>query len=911
VIWYSPEFYAWLKANRPENATPRVEQLAEQPVPDGAIAVKEMYPPPGAACAGVDPIYLMPDQNNGAAIMVRDSAAAQDGWFWGWYGWPGSVWSPDWPASSGSPLPSMGFGQYCVNCHASAKANQTFAALKNIQTPAALKNINGEPAEPLVFLSQDFFLNLPAQAPLAGALATTVPRPVAMSLHARIAEMAAEAKAQPTPPRSANVAATALYRGRAAAVLTAAPSATSPMMPPMTYDNVWVKGGALTVASQFMTSDQCLGCHSAGGTGLQFDMTQPATPTQLLNISPYGTWRGSPMGLAGRDPVFFAQLSSETEKFHPPFSAKVQDTCLGCHGILGQRQFGIDNKCELFKRTTVDAVPYPADGPTAQLAHYGGLARDGISCAACHHMVLGDKDSAPVANLPQNVCVVQRQDDLNPGFTGFAKTFSGSFFVGATDRFYGPFDDPKTKPMNHAMGIDPAYNANVKTSELCGTCHTVHLPIMAGDQTIGHVYEQLTYPEWAFSAYRTGTSPDGQLPFGAGSLAQSCQDCHMPSKDTAGNPYPSKIAAIQEHTNFPEADNTLPPDDIDLPVRGGFAKHTLVGLNVVLLEMAKQFPKELGIRLGDPMLGGMGIDSIPASEAAMVDQAVNKTVTIAVSDVKNDGQSVSAKVTLTNHVGHKFPSGVGFRRAFVEFDVLDASNTVLWSSGRTDANGVIVDGTGTPIDGELWWKNDCSARTDPLARKHQQHYLQISDQSQAQIYQELVSTPPPAGTPPPGPQPAGTPPPPECGPGSTPAGELTTSFLSICSTVKDNRLLPQGFLSLPDRKTIATALGADALMAEETEPVGVEKDPNFSGGGDSLIYSVKLSAFSGKNKPVAVQAILYYQPTPPFFLQDRLCTAKGDDRERLDYILKNIALEYTPAASWKISVGGSGTVAVP
>ena len=452
--------------------------------------------------------------------------------------------------------------------------------------------------------------------------------------------------------------------------------------------------------------------------------------------------------------------------------------------------------------------------------------------------------------------------------------------------------------MNHALGVDPAYNANVKTSELCGTCHTVHLPILSDGKPIGHVYEQSTYPEWAFSAYRTGTSPDGPLPFGPGSLAQSCQDCHMPSKDTAGNPYPSKIAAIQEHTNFPEADNTLAPDDIDLPVRDGFAQHTLVGLNVFLLEMAQQFPDLLGIRLYDPMLVDQGINSIPASEAAMVNQALTKTVALTVSDVKNDGQSLGAKVTLVNHVGHKFPSGVGFRRAFVQFEVLGVGNTVLWSSGRTNANGVIVDEKGTPITGELWWKDDCSARIDPDARLHQPHYEMITQQNQAQIYQELVSTPPASGTP-------------DCRPHAKPAGQLTTSFLSICAKVKDNRLLPQGFLSQPDRVKIATALGADAEMAEETDPVEVDNDPDYtSGGGDFLVYRVPLDAL-GTGKPTSVRATLYYQATPPFFMQDRLCTAQGADTDRLRYISGHIKLDTTPGANWKLRVVTTGPVAVP
>ena len=85
----------------------------------------------------------------------------------------------------------------------------------------------------------------------------------------------------------------------------------------------------------------------------------------------------------------------------------------------------------------------------------------------------------------------------------------------------------------------------------------------------------------------------------------------MPNKDAFGNPYRSKIAAIQEYSNFPQAEHTLPAEDIDLQERAGFGKHTLVGLNVFLLKMAWQFPDILGIRTSDPMLSELGIDSAP------------------------------------------------------------------------------------------------------------------------------------------------------------------------------------------------------------------------------------------------------------------------------------------------------------
>jgi hypothetical protein len=291
---------------------------------------------------------------------VRDSKGARDGWFWGWYGWQGSGWAVDWPPAAGSPYPAMGFGQYCVNCHASAKDNQTFAALNNIK---------GEPGEPLTFLSQDFFLNPPwagAQARIAQSATPSnegeapAPPPISSDVHGRTMNATRLSNLRPAstkaPPSNPSFAQTFALRDRAAESRMPVP------MPSGTYDNVWVKRGAPTAASEFITSDQCLGCHSAGGTGLQYDMTEPATNDKLLNISPYGTWRGTPMGLAGRDPVFFAQLASETDAFHRKNSPKIQDACLGCHGILGQRQFGIDqspqhDECAQFSRDDFNAVP--------------------------------------------------------------------------------------------------------------------------------------------------------------------------------------------------------------------------------------------------------------------------------------------------------------------------------------------------------------------------------------------------------------------------------------------------------------------------------------------------------------------------------------------------------------------------
>ena len=90
------------------------------------------------------------------------------------------------------------------------------------------------------------------------------------------------------------------------------------------------------------TSGQCVGCHAAGATGLRFDMTVQTKPGGLLvNLAPYGEWRASPMGLAGRDPIFFSQLETE-RTVHAPQQKVIQDLCLHCHGVMGQRQFCMD-----------------------------------------------------------------------------------------------------------------------------------------------------------------------------------------------------------------------------------------------------------------------------------------------------------------------------------------------------------------------------------------------------------------------------------------------------------------------------------------------------------------------------------------------------------------------------------------
>ena len=190
-------------------------------------------------------VHLRADQE-GAAIMVRDSGASHDGWFWGWFGW--NDWRPDWPrAAQATTIRTWASAILHELPRLGASDNQTFASLQNIK---------GEPGEPLVFLSQTFFLD-----------------PSSQSLQARIAQ--AEDKAAPRPAEALQPG---LHRdlllvGRRAGPRVDRQDAVGDLRPCLGAGRPADRGRPVR------DLDQCLGCHSAGGTGLQFDMTAARAPT--------------------------------------------------------------------------------------------------------------------------------------------------------------------------------------------------------------------------------------------------------------------------------------------------------------------------------------------------------------------------------------------------------------------------------------------------------------------------------------------------------------------------------------------------------------------------------------------------------------------------------------------------------
>lgn len=597
--------------------------------------------------------------------------------------------------------------------------------------------------------------------------------------------------------------------------------------------------------SLFLPSTNCFGCHDAQVPDKTAAMVAPAErSSQFLNLSPYAEWSASLMGLSGRDPVFHAQLESE-KALRPEQSAGLDDTCYRCHGAAGQRQLQID----LGRRFSHDIVYADGDHP---MARYGALARDGVTCTVCHHIA------------PQGL--------------GQERTFTGRFAVGPASELWGPYSDAvKAQPMVQSLGITPKGGAHMRRSALCGSCHTVILPrVPEGyrgdaftDAKLGHDHEQATYLEWRNSAYQDEEAP--------GPEARSCQSCHMPvqlvSSGPAGTvPLVSKIANIEEY--LPHVPSSLPESEITLAQRRPYARHTLTGINVFVMRMFSQFAGVLGAARRDPLAGQPAfLSSLNLAQREAVAMAQQQTARVELVGpprlVKKAGgavgeQSLVAKVRVTNLAGHKLPSGVGFRRAFLEFVVQDSAGRVLWASGRTSAQGVILGADGKALPSEL--------TQDPAAL--QRHHARITRPDQVQIYEERSADD---------------------------RGQLTTSFLSLFKRVKDSRLLPRGWSS----KRRGT---------EFMQPLDLDGKALYPDGRcyDEVTYAVPLDELSRARttaKGLTVQATLYYQSIPPYYLQDRFRTTQGPETKRL-YLLASGLDASGPIADWRLALGSTGPVAV-
>ena len=907
-IFYSPEVVTWLENRR------------EGELPDGSMIIKEMFIPPAVLYQDMrnNPAYSAPEHYQAFinsmvfawTVIVRDRSASQDGWFWANPMAPGQGETIDAAITKQldtlQTAPASEFGAPCLRCHASAESEFTFSDINNIeglsdQEPLRflvdtswrspqhfdkypLSTLRNDP-----YVKQHYMLPTPLR-PYSGASSTNAEL---NSLHMAAADRPAQiANDQPLSEPDAEFI------------------HTFDAIKPVQKDNVRVFPGqwhdqvlpAAEGPQAYFTSDNCLGCHGGlGGEPYGVTMFLKTGPGygDGINVSEYGEWRWSPMGLAGRDPIFHAQLESEmallerdSQLTPTPLKGSlaenqqaVSNTCLSCHGAMGQRQLSIDaaHDSDLDPDFKVDyfyltqplsrAAPPPAD---AAYIRYGTLAREGISCAICHHI----DQAAPAAISAWNPPAgwLTSTSDRALAYSLFHNS-TGRFVRGPSDQFFGPFANVAEKPMARTLGVTPVFNPFIGNSQLCGSCHTINLPnIGATDneyailtsaetnpalQNYPHTIEQATFLEWQNSIFARNQE-------GIDSRFASCQDCHMPrgfeSLDgtISVRQITTQIAAIQD-VNFPQASERLPNQDIAIPLRDDYRRHEHVGLNVFLLEMFDQFPDILGVDKTDYMTGAS--NGVDIAIENMIRQAQQATATIAISELSLADNELKATVALRNLTGHRFPSGVAFRRAFVEFLVLQ-NDEIIWGSGRTNSVGVIVDAKGQPLETEFLTAPD----------RYQPHHQVITHQNQVQIYEEL---------------------------NQNAQREFTTSFIHRVHDIKDNRLLPDGWRSSVQFRDQGELF---VQFFEATDPKATGDDPDYQDqgpdfkGGDHLVYQAALPE-GVDPKQLSVRATLYSQAIPPYWLKQRFSTApEGQATQRLYYMASRLDLRHTPMADWKLKL---------
>jgi hypothetical protein len=173
---------------------------------------------------------------------------------------------------------------------------------------------------------------------------------------------------------------------------------------------------------------------------------------------------------------------------------------------------------------------------------------------------------------------------------------------------------------------------------------------------------------------------------------------------------------------------------------------------------------------------------------------------LAINGLEIRNGRLEAEISVENQGGHKLPTAYPSRRVWLHVTVRDRDGNALFESGALHPDGSIQG-------------ND----NDADATRFEPHYTEITRPDQVEIYEAILGDP---------------------------AGKVTTGLLTGLGFIKDNRLLPHGF----DKQT------AEKDIAVHGE---AERDPDFTGGRDTIRYSV---AVGGSEGPFEVEAELWYQP---------------------------------------------------
>ena len=521
-----------------------------------------------------------------------------------------------------------------------------------------------------------------------------------------------------------------------------------------------------TPVGVFSPASICGECHTASPEGISPAVMRAPHPQTATSPSPEGEdisplqgWRHSIMAHAFTDPYFRAKMKHETELF-PHLASFIEDKCLSCHTPMART-----HAHQTGVSLAVDDSCILEDGCyLADTAMQDAHAREGISCTACHQITDTPADSGNY-EISDNAMVI-----------------------------FGQYENPVATPMINRSGYTPQFSEHIGKSGHCATCHNLYTPTLDINTNMpsgGKYPEQLALTEWQNSVYVEGAAEEAH-----------CQDCHM---GKMADDFVTRIA-VQPNGNV----------NINWPERASFFAHDMVGGNAWILDLMERFRSELGL-LAVTAEGGF------TRKADLTRQFLAASASLETTNISLSGGVLSFDVTISNHAGHKFPSGYPSRRVWLASRVTDASGAVLFESGVPDENHRLA------IDDD-YASDACMAIHKPAefdsSSCFMPHITQVTSAEQIPVYETVMA--------------------------ST-DGQITQVLLYADSILKDNRIPPRGFDS-------ATA-PADVM------PQGVAGDADFNvagSGTDTISYQLDLTAANPASANVEVW--LYYQAVAPSFI---------------------------------------------
>lgn len=389
---------------------------------------------------------------------------------------------------------------------------------------------------------------------------------------------------------------------------------------PMTLEDFHLPGTQVGDVSPAIVgpSENCSACHG------NYDLAS----------EPFNTWRGSLMGQAGRDPLFYAQMATANQDV-----ANVGYYCMRCHVPF----------------SFLTGSAYQPDGSTIDETD-----RDGVSCHFCHSMV--DPVYKPGISPPQDEAILS-------GLTAVPSYYGNSMFVlDPSGLRRGPYANAQPP---HAFVQSDFF----RRGDFCGTCHDVgnvavtrltdgtyrynnlNQPTPTEDPA-GQFPLERTYTEWKLSAFaQGGVDMGGRFGGDGGTTVSTCQDCHMPRTSARGCFFG--------------------------PERGDLARHDFAGASAWVLEIIGLYHE------GDPAVDQSSLVEGRQKAIDMLSRAVSLELE------QNCG---GVRVRVINESGHKIPTGhIEGRRIWADVKVFGAESQLLREYGHYDDETAHLDESSTDV----------------------------------------------------------------------------------------------------------------------------------------------------------------------------------------------------------------------